>query len=73
MGHFSFGVFLLDFWVFSEPQAQSLVASIAVDLASITLHTKSAFFLVFAIRHVHFVEYLAQKCHRHVIGAAFLS
>ena len=27
MGHFSFGVFLLDFWLFSELQAQSLVAS----------------------------------------------
>ena len=44
MGHSSFGVFLLDFVVCSEPLSQSWVASIVMDLASLTFLTNSAFF-----------------------------
>ena len=44
MGHSSFGVFLLDFVVCSEPLSQSWVASIVMDLASLTILTNSAFF-----------------------------
>ena len=53
-GHFSFGVFLLDFVVFSEQLSQSWVASIVTDLASLTFLTNSAFSSF--LRYVTFIS-----------------
>lgn len=52
-GHFSFGLFLVNFIVCSEPLSQSRVASITMDVDSLTFLTNDAFFFVFALRHIH--------------------
>ena len=71
MGHFSFDVFLLDFGVCSEPPWQSWVESIAVDLASLTFLTKSAFFSF--LQYVTFISLSTSRSSASVMSSALPS
>ena len=71
MGHFSFGVFLLDFVVCSETLSQSWVTSIVTDLASLTFLTNSVFFSF--LRYVKFISTSASRSSVTVMSLALPS